>query len=54
MAIERSESDPSPREIALAGVDAVHEIDERSDHATEALLSAVLSAAWPTLLAQNQ
>jgi hypothetical protein len=54
VAIERSESDPSPREILLAGADAVREIDERSEQATEALLSAVLCAAWPTLLAQNQ
>jgi hypothetical protein len=38
----------------VAGLTALQEIDERSNQETEALLSAVLCAAWPTLRAQNQ
>ena len=38
----------------MAGAVAVQDIDERSVRDAEALLSAVLCAAWPTLGAQNQ
>jgi hypothetical protein len=54
MARERPEFHPDPREIANAGAEALREIEERSKEETEALMSAVLCAAWPTLLAQNQ
>jgi hypothetical protein len=54
VALERHESDSNQRELELAGAVAVQDIDERGVRDTEALLSAVLSAAWPTLRAQNQ
>jgi hypothetical protein len=54
VAIEGHESDSNQRELELAGAVAVQDIDERSVRDTEALLSAVLCAAWPTLSAQNQ
>jgi hypothetical protein len=38
----------------MAGAVAVKDIDERTVRESEALLSAVLCAAWPTLAAQNQ
>jgi hypothetical protein len=50
----RQDSDPSPNDIEVAGIIAVHEIDQRSWEDTDALLSAVLCAAWPSLHAQNQ
>ncbi len=54
VAIRKHESEPSPREITVAGLTAARDIDERSTQEAEALLSAVLCAAWPTLHAQNQ
>ena len=54
VAIRKHESDPSPREITVAGQTAARDIEERSTQEAEALLSAVLCAAWPTLRAQNQ
>jgi hypothetical protein len=54
VATDKHESDPSPREVAIAGAVALREIDERTKQDTEALLSAMLCAAWPTLRAQNQ
>lgn len=54
VAIGGHESDSNQRELELAGAVAVQDIDERSIRDTEALLSAVLCAAWPTLSAQNQ
>ena len=54
VAIEGHESDSNQRELEMAGATAVQDIDERSKQDAEALLSAVLCAAWPTLAAQNQ
>jgi hypothetical protein len=54
VAIERHESDSNQRELERAGALAVQDIDARSRQDGEALLSAVLCAAWPTLAAQNQ
>ena len=54
VATDKHESDPTPREVAIAGAVALREIDERTTQETEALLSAMLCAAWPTLRAQNQ
>jgi hypothetical protein len=54
VAIEGHESDSNQRELEMAGAVAVQDIDERSLRESEALLSAVLCAAWPTLAAQNQ
>jgi hypothetical protein len=54
VAIEGHESDSNQRELEMAGAVAVQDIDERSLRESEALLSAVLCAAWPTLVAQNQ
>jgi hypothetical protein len=54
VAIERHESNSNQRELEMAAAVAVQDIEERSVRDSEALLSAVLCAAWPTLAAQNQ
>lgn len=46
--------EPTPVALLLAGRNALREIDERDDRNTEALMSALLRAAWPTLRAQKQ
>lgn len=46
--------DPLPPGLARAGRRALHEIDERDEKHAEALAAAFLSAAWPSLRAQNQ
>jgi hypothetical protein len=46
--------DPLPLGLALAGQDALREINARDDQHVEVLMLALLRAAWPSLLAQNQ
>ncbi len=46
--------DPLPVGLALAGQDAVREINARDDQHVEVLMLALLRAAWPSSLAQNQ
>jgi hypothetical protein len=46
--------DPLPAGLVLAGRDAMREIDARDDQHVEVLMLALLRAAWPSLLAQNQ
>lgn len=48
------EPDPEPMQFASAVLIAVREIDEDDEEQLDALVSAFLCAAWPTLLAQNQ
>jgi len=50
----KPEREPGPRDVALAGVNAIREIDETDYEHDEALVAAFLCAAWPTLRAQNQ
>jgi hypothetical protein len=50
----RHDSDPNLPNIAVAGIAAIEDIDERTKQDTEALLSAMLSTAWPSVTAQNQ
>lgn len=38
----------------LAGLSAIHEIDESDARTDEVLASAFLCTAWPSLRAQNQ
>jgi hypothetical protein len=40
--------------LATAACDAIDEIDCRNEQDAEALLRALVSAAWPSPLAQNQ
>jgi hypothetical protein len=49
-----SAPDPLPVGLALAGQDALHEINARDDQHVEVLMLALLRAAWPSLMAQNQ
>ncbi len=46
--------DPLPRGLVRAGHSALREINERDEEHDEALTAAFLSAAWPSLRAQNQ
>ncbi len=48
------EREPGPHDVALAGFNAIREIDETDEQHDEALVAAFLCAAWPTLRAQNQ
>jgi hypothetical protein len=41
-------------DLAAAGRDALHDIDGRSQQDTEALLSVLMWAAWPTPDGQSQ
>jgi hypothetical protein len=41
-------------ELAAAARDAARDIDQSTADDVEALVSAFLGAAWPTLQAQNQ
>lgn len=50
----KREPDGEPSEIALAGFNAIREIDQDDDRYAEALAEAFLCAAWPSLRAQNQ
>lgn len=50
----KREPEPERRDVALAALDAVRTIDQRDEAHDEALVSAFLCAAWPTLQAQNQ
>jgi hypothetical protein len=49
-----AEPEPGPRDVALAGVNAIREIDQTDEEHDDALVAAFLCAAWPTLRAQNQ
>jgi hypothetical protein len=51
---EQPDREPEARQVMVAGFNAIHEIDESDALYNEALVSAFLSAAWPSLRAQNQ
>jgi hypothetical protein len=46
--------DRLPVVLELAALDAIEEIAAREEKYADALLRALLSAAWPTRSAQNQ
>lgn len=50
----KDERELKPYDLALAGFSAIRQIDQTDAWQDEALASAFLCAAWPSLRAQNQ
>jgi hypothetical protein len=48
------ERDPIEHDLASAGLSALREIEECDEEKADALLSAFLCAAWPSIIAQRQ
>lgn len=46
--------DRLPHSLAFAARRAIRDVDRREEHYFEALLDALMSASWPTSLAQKQ